>query len=179
LKKHLALCSANKKLGEFALTDVLTGLSNRRYAMQILEKLWEETIANSNPLSCIMIDADSFKQVNDSYGHDAGDIVLCKLAIELSDNVRTDDIVCRLGGDEFLIICPNTNKEGALNLANNIHNKIRKLNVAVSGGSWHGSISVGVAVKTASMKNIEGLLKAADLGVYAAKEAGRDCVRVV
>jgi diguanylate cyclase (GGDEF)-like protein len=179
LKKHLALCSANKKLGEFALTDVLTGLSNRRYAMQILEKLWEETIANSNPLSCIMIDADSFKQVNDSYGHDAGDIVLCKLAIELSDNVRTDDIVCRLGGDEFLIICPNTNKEGALNLANNIHNKIRELNVAVSGGSWHGSISVGVAVKTASMKNIEGLLKAADLGVYAAKEAGRDCVRVV
>ncbi|MCK4501852.1 MAG: diguanylate cyclase, partial [Desulfuromonadales bacterium] len=170
LKKTLALSEANRKLGELALTDVLTGLSNRRHAMQILERLWIESIANDTSLACLMIDADGFKEINDTYGHDAGDIVLTKLAKELQYAVRTDDMVCRLGGDEFLIICPNTNNEGAKHLANITHAKISALIVEVTGGVWRGSISVGVAVRTSSMQNPGDLIKAADRGVYAAKE---------
>jgi len=179
LGKTLALSKANQKLGELALTDVLTGLSNRRYAMQNLKRLWGESIENNFPLACMMIDADGFKKVNDSYGHDAGDVVLCQLATELKDIVRTDDIVCRLGGDEFFIICPDTNEEGAMNIANIVHAKISQMTVKVADGVWHGSISIGVAVKTDSMKNLEELIKAADLGVYAAKSAGKNCVRIV
>ena len=179
LGKTLALSKANQKLGELALTDVLTGLSNRRYAMQNLKRLWGESIENNFPLACMMIDADGFKKVNDSYGHDAGDVVLCQLATELKDIVRTDDIVCRLGGDEFFIICPDTNEEGAMNIANIVHAKISLMTVKVADGVWHGSISIGVAVKTDSMKNLEELIKAADLGVYAAKSAGKNCVRIV
>ena len=179
LGKTLALSKANQKLGELALTDVLTGLSNRRYAMQNLKRLWGESIENNLPLACMMIDADGFKKVNDSYGHDAGDVVLCQLATELKDIVRTDDIVCRLGGDEFFIICPDTNEEGAMNIANIVHAKISQMTVKVADGVWHGSISIGVAVKRDSMKNLEELIKAADLGVYAAKSAGKNCVRIV
>ncbi len=87
--------------------------------------------------------------------------------------------MCRLGGDEFFIICPDTNEEGAMNIASIIHAKISQLTVKVADGVWHGSISIGVAVKTDSMKNLEELIKAADLGVYAAKSAGKNCVRIV
>ncbi|MEA3544226.1 MAG: diguanylate cyclase [Thermodesulfobacteriota bacterium] len=179
LKKTLALSQANQQLGKLALTDVLTGLSNRRYAMQILEQLWDELLENSKPLACLMIDADGLKKINDSYGHDAGDIMLCALAKELQYAVRTDDIVCRLGGDEFLIICPNTDEEGAINIANMTHAKISELIVNVDGGVWQGSVSIGVAVKTGSMQNFEELITAADRGVYAAKEAGKNCVKMV
>ena len=176
LRKTLELSEANQKLGELASTDVLTGLSNRRHAMQILEHLWAESIKNSTPLACMMIDADGFKEINDSYGHDAGDIVLRELAKELQYAVRTDDIVCRLGGDEFLIICPNTNEEGSMHIANITHSKISELTVEVAGGAWKGSISVGVAVKTDSMQTPGNLIKAADRGVYAAKKVGKNCV---
>jgi len=179
LEKTLALSKANQKLGELALTDVLTGLSNRRYAMQNLKRLWDESIENNLFLACMMIDADGFKKVNDSYGHDAGDVVLCQLANELKYTVRTDDIVCRLGGDEFLIICPDTDEEGAKNIADIIHTKISQLTVKVADGVWHGSVSIGVAVKTDSMKKPEDLIKTADRGVYAAKSAGKNCVRIV
>jgi len=176
LKKTLALSMANQKLGELALTDVLTGLPNRRYAMETLSHLWEQSNKNKTPLACMMIDADDFKQINDKFGHDAGDSVLRELAKELQYAVHTDDIACRLGGDEFLIILPNTDKQGAMNIAKNTHARIAIMKIKVIGGAWKGSISVGVAVKTESMKNLEELIKAADRGVYAAKDAGRNCV---
>ncbi len=179
LQKILDLSTANKKLVDLALTDVLTGLSNRRHAMQIVEQLWAESVDNEKPLACMMIDADGFKEINDSYGHDAGDIVLCELAIELQDSVRTDDMVCRLGGDEFLIICPDTNQEGAMHIANLVHAKVSGLTVDVAGGQWQGSISVGVAVKTDAMQRIDELIKNADNGVYTAKASGKNCVKMV
>lgn len=173
-----ALSELNRKLGELALTDVLTGLSNRRHCIQLLEQLWGEPYEKALPLSCMMIDADGFKKINDTYGHDAGDIVLCEFAKQLKYAVRTDDVVCRLGGDEFMILCPNTDLEGAILVATLTHAKIAGLTVRVAGGAWQGSISVGVAVRTGSMQRPEDLLKAADLGVYAAKSAGRNCVRI-
>ncbi|MBE0501498.1 MAG: GGDEF domain-containing protein [Desulfuromonadales bacterium] len=171
------LLKANQKLDELASTDALTGLANRRHSMLMLERLWLESSQMQTPLACMMIDADGFKAVNDTYGHDAGDTVLCELAKELTFAVRTDDIVCRLGGDEFLIILPNTDIEGALKIAHQTHAQVAEIVVPVTGGVWKGSISVGVAERSESMQSIKGLIKAADTGVYAAKNAGKNCVK--
>ncbi|HEY5674112.1 MAG TPA: bacteriohemerythrin [Malonomonas sp.] len=174
-----ALSEANQRLDELASTDALTGLPNRRHAMQKLAQLWDESTRNCTALACMMVDADGLKKVNDSYGHASGDQMLQELARQLGYAVRSDDIACRLGGDEFLIICPNTNKNGAMRIAELVHAKIAELKVPVADSIWHGSISVGVAVRSADMKSPEDLIKAADKGVYAAKEAGKNCVRMV
>ena len=171
------LFTANQKLEELATTDVLTGLANRRFALQALEQLWNLEEEHPDNLSCMLIDADHFKEINDTYGHDAGDIVLRELATNLKEAVRTDDIVCRLGGDEFFIICPRTDREGLLHIAKQMQTHIAGLKIQVPGGVWNGSISVGIAVKTSAMKKAEDLIKAADNGVYAAKDAGKNCVK--
>lgn len=169
-----ALSEANHLLEEIALTDVLTGLPNRRHAMASLVQAWARSSRAGSPLACMMIDADGFKQINDRYGHDAGDEVLRQLSRQLRDAVRTDDVVCRLGGDE---ICPGTALEGALQAAETVRQGIAKLHVPMAdGGEWAGSISVGVAARTAAMQTHEDLIKAADEGVYIAKRSGRNRV---
>lgn len=170
------LAVANRRLETIALTDVLTGLPNRRHAMQHLTLAWEESVKKNIPLSCMMIDADGFKQINDSYGHDAGDEVLRQLSRNLLYPVRTDDVVCRLGGDEFLVICPHTPQEGAVQLGEKIRQTVAALRVPAGEGEWHGSISIGVAARKSEMSNIEELIKAADEGVYIAKKNGRNRV---
>lgn len=174
-----ALSDANLRLDDLANTDTLTGLPNRRYAMRSLAAEWEASVRQSKPLACMMIDADGFKVVNDTYGHDAGDAVLHALSKQLLHAVRNDDIVCRLGGDEFFIICVNTPIDGAMKLAETIREEIAALRVPAGTGEWVGSISVGVATRSARMTGLEELMKAADLGVYAAKRKGRNCVAEV
>jgi len=176
-RRTQALSEANRHFEELALTDVLTGLPNRRHAMQQLELVWKEAKKTHSPLSCMMIDADHFKEVNDTYGHDAGDFVLCELAKALRHSVRTDDIVSRLGGDEFFIICPNTDETGVLKIANNTHRSVSNLRIKTGDGQWCGSISVGVATSSDQLESFEELIKGADKGVYAAKRDGKNCVR--
>jgi len=176
-QRTLELSQINQRLESMAMTDVLTGLPNRRHAMLVLEREWHKAVADDTALACMMIDADGFKKINDSYGHDAGDEVLCQLARCLTRAVRTDDVVCRLGGDEFLIVCINTPLEGALRSAEKVRLEVANLRVAAgSGGKWVGSISVGVAASYPQMAGPEALLKAADEGVYAAKARGRNAV---
>jgi diguanylate cyclase (GGDEF)-like protein/hemerythrin-like metal-binding protein len=172
-----ALLEANLMLEDLAMTDALTNLPNRRQAMSVLRKLWDEALQNNTPLACMMIDADGFKQINDTYGHDAGDIVLCALAQKLRDSVRSDDIVVRLGGDEFLIICPETHLDGALNIADIVRQRVKALQVPAGNGIWYGSISVGVAVSSTALSSPDELIKLADEGVYVAKHDGKNCVR--
>jgi len=171
------LSEANLHLEELSLTDVLTGLPNRRHAMRRLASLWDEASQSNSDLVCMMIDADHFKEVNDTHGHDAGDFVLTELARTLKGSVRTDDIVCRLGGDEFFVICPNTPEDGGMLLAEIIRKNISELRVPTGTEVWPGSISVGVAAKQVGIKNYDELIKVADNGVYAAKKAGKNCVR--
>jgi hemerythrin len=171
-----ALTDANQRLDSIANTDTLTGLPNRRYAMHSLALEWENSVHHGTPLACMMIDADGFKQINDTHGHDAGDAVLVALAKQLLHSVRTDDIVCRLGGDEFLILCANTPLDGALRLGEAVRAAVAALRVPAGNGEWRGSVSVGVIARTPAMKGREDLIKAADLSLYAAKANGRNCV---
>lgn len=172
-----ALSEANLHLEELALTDVLTGLPNRRHAMRRLAELWDESGQKKTPLVCMMIDADDFKAINDTYGHDAGDLVLGELAKTLSHSFRNDDIVCRLGGDEFLVICPNTDLAGALHVAELAGTAVAKRHVPAGKGVWQGSISIGVAARTPETKSFEELITVADRAVYIAKHDGKNCVR--
>ena len=178
VERTQALTDANQQLDDIANTDALTHLPNRRHAMRSFQRAWEEAVGGNTALACMMIDADGFKQINDTHGHDAGDGVLRALSKQLRNAVRNDDLVCRLGGDEFLIICTDTPMDGALQLAEKIRSEVAALRVSAGSGEWRGSISVGVAVRAAGMNSMEDLLKAADLGVYAAKRRGRNCVAV-
>ncbi len=179
------LIDANSHLEKLSVTDMLTDLPNRRFAMEKLNQLWQKSEANSSPLACMMIDADHFKIVNDTYGHDAGDLVLCQLAKALQHSVRTDDIVCRLGGDEFIILCPNTDRDGLTHIAKQLHIKVNALSVIFgasktnlnTNGCWNGSASIGLAIKTPQMSQQTELLKQADKALYLAKEAGKNCIR--
>jgi hemerythrin len=170
---------AYTKLKIVSLTDVLTGLPNRRHAMENLQELWVESVATQKPLSCMMIDADYFKEVNDNHGHDAGDLVLRELSRTLKNEVRTDDMVCRLGGDEFLIICPDTALDGARYLAEQLVGKVKAMKIPTGDEFWHSSVSIGVAARSADMNNFDELIKMSDLSLYKAKEDGRGCARTL
>ncbi len=173
------LFEANKHLKELSLTDVLTGLPNRRSAMKSLSSLWEKSVQDDLSLVCIMIDADHFKEVNDTYGHDAGDLVLIELAKTLQHSFRNDDIVCRLGGDEFFVICPDTDKDGAMRIAQLTLKTVSELRITTGGKPWHGSVSIGIAHRTPDIKTYEELIKTADKGLYAAKQDGKNCIRTI
>ncbi len=171
------LSKVNAHLERLSLTDALTGLPNRRDAMRQLSLVWKEAVQSDLSLVCIMIDADHFKEVNDTYGHAAGDRVLQELAATLQHSFRNDDIVCRLGGDEFFVICPNTDLDGGVYIAELVRMKVSELRVATGGKSWHGSISVGVAAHNSNSTTYEELVQMADAAVYTAKRDGRNCVR--
>lgn len=181
------LSSANEELRtlvttveQMAMTDPLTGLPNRRYAMTRLASAW--AAAHRYPdrgLSCVLIDADGFKAVNDACGHEAGDAVLVKLSKALRERARTSDDVCRLGGDEFLVICPNTPLDGAVQLGERLRASVAEIHITMPCGRWDGSISVGVSAVHPKITSFEELLRTADAGVYAAKRRGRNCVATV
>lgn len=177
LLRTMELQEVNQHLEKLSYTDGLTGIPNRRYAMRVLSEIWGNSIENNYSLVCMMIDADSFKEINDIYGHDIGDRVLIELAFALRNALRNDDVVCRLGGDEFFIILPNTDIAWGLHVAESVRTSISKLVVNTGGEPWYGSISVGVASNRPDMKSYEELIKEADNSLYLAKSAGKNCVR--
>lgn len=170
------LVKANHKLEELSLTDSLTQLPNRRCAMRQLKQLWDIALSKNEPLVAIMIDVDHFKEVNDSAGHDAGDLVLQEIATLLKHHFRNDDVVCRLGGDEFFVICPNTDQEGGLHVARQAQESISELQLDLGRAYWRGSISVGVAERLEYMESYHDLIKVADNAVYLSKAEGRNRV---
>lgn len=174
-----ALRKVNEYLKDLSFTDTLTGLPNRRQAMRYLDRLWGEAQERDLALCCMMIDADHFKSVNDTYGHDAGDKLLCSVASCLRDAVRADDLVARLGGDEFLIVLPGTLLRDAFMLARRVHDNVNKLCVEFAPGeSWKGSVSIGLASRHPDMPDQNTLVKQADKALYKAKSAGKNCIRM-
>jgi diguanylate cyclase (GGDEF)-like protein len=168
-----------RRLQQAAITDVLTNLPNRRYAMEALKAGWELSQREDAPLSAIMVDIDKFKRVNDTVGHDIGDLVLKETAKVLSTAVEPPNSVCRLGGEEFVVILPGSNGDRAKEVAEQLRIAIEFH--PIKGGTFDGRVtaSLGVATRRADVANFEQLLKIADEGLYRAKEGGRNQVRFV
>jgi two-component system cell cycle response regulator len=163
-----------------SMTDALTELPNRRYAMKRLEKEWGTSERTGLPLSVILLDIDHFKKVNDTYGHDVGDDVLRGTATAVHGVLRTSDTCTRMGGEEFLVICPGTPLDGALLLAERLRAAI-EANKVQSSCPEKQSVTVSLGLGCTSMKgvaSIDMLLKVADESVYKAKRLGRNRVAI-
>lgn len=159
---------------ELANTDVLTFLPNRR---KILTGLQEEVIrANryNTPLSVSILDIDHFKKVNDTYGHAAGDLVLRSVAARLRAHIRHPDMIGRYGGEEFLIVLPNSQMQAAAEQASRLCQQIRSLRIDLNEHVTSVTISVGIAQFQIGKETWEQLLHRADEALYRAKERGRD-----
>lgn len=179
--RHFAaeLAVTNRRLQEVALTDSLTGFPNRRYVISRLAQEWAASQRVRRPLSCMVIDVDAFKQINDSHGHDVGDAVLVQVAAALKHALRGQDVIARIGGDEFLVICPETSLEAAIVCGERLRKGVEGVTVPAGERRISVSISVGVATRDASMPDPDALVKRADQGVYAAKQRGRNKVGTV
>lgn len=175
-RNALQLTIANQRAEEAALTDSLTGLYNRRYAMDRLAREWVASERNHRPLSILLLDIDHFKTVNDNHGHNIGDIALKRLAEMLGEYSRRPDIACRIGGEEFFILVPETALPGALRQAERLREAFESKSINVEGIDLQLTISLGVAQKCAGMASPEELLKIADEALYQAKREGRNRV---
>lgn len=161
-----------------ALTDSLTGIANRRYVYSHLPRLLDRAIDGNKPVSILMFDIDHFKRVNDSYGHDVGDEVLREVAERVSRNQRNFDLVARLGGEEFVVVMPDTDGESALAVAERLRARVADVpfRVKTSVGEVCVTISIGVAVGGRVGDTVDGLLKRSDEALYVAKNNGRNRV---
>ncbi|SFD55943.1 diguanylate cyclase [Roseivivax sediminis] len=160
-----------------ALTDPMTGLYNRRYALPHLERIDAAAQRSGKPYGVLMLDIDRFKTINDGYGHAVGDLVLTDIARRLQHNLRAADLLARHGGEEFLVILPDTDADQTLNIANRLCARVREVPVKIGAGlpPLPVTISAGATVgPAASGLETGALIAAADHALYAAKEAGRD-----
>ena len=157
-------------------TDALTGLWNRRHFDEQLERVLNETDRFGGSCALVITDIDFFKKVNDTYGHDAGDVVLQRVASVLHDGVRNVDICARLGGEELALILPQTSEEGAVELAERLRQRIEAASVVQGGATIKVTVSMGVATYSAGGGNKATLFKRTDERLYAAKHAGRNRV---
>ena len=166
-----------RKLRAAAHTDFLTELPNRRYAMTRLDQEWAAAERLQRPLSVVLIDIDHFKRVNDDFGHDVGDQVLKMISDTLRTRTRRGDVVCRMGGEEFLVINVNSDLDGAWQCAERLRSAVAEARVAAGEFTGRITVSLGVARRQPGMKGPQLLLKAADAAVYEAKAAGRNTIR--
>ena len=164
---------------ELAVTDPLTGLNNRRFLDHQLNVLMSRHIKGGDILSVLMLDIDLFKRINDTYGHDAGDEVIKEFARRLALNVRAIDMACRFGGEEFVVLMPETDGPDALNIAERVRSQVADVPfVLADGQSLVVTVSVGVATSQGLGDSPESLIKRADEAVYEAKQSGRNRVVV-
>ncbi len=167
-------------MAQLSRTDALTGLPNRRRFEQALDEAWREALRTGSPVSMLIVDADHFKRINDRYGHPVGDAVLKSLASCLSAGVhRPLDLVCRIGGEEFAVLLPDTDRTGAAQVAAGIHRRVRALAIA-SAGIRAGSLTVSIGLATGPQADDalpEDLYRRADAALYEAKANGRDQTR--
>jgi len=163
------LAVSNQQLQEVGMTDLLTGCRNRRYAMERMQQEWAMAVRSERPLACMVIDVDNLKQLNDTHGHDAGDTALKLVVSAFREEMRAQDVLARSGGDEFLVICPDTTLEAALACAERMRAAVAALPVVGGARTVHGSVSIGVAVRDATTPDADALIRLADQSAYLAK----------
>ncbi|OIQ01330.1 MAG: hypothetical protein AUK35_00135 [Zetaproteobacteria bacterium CG2_30_46_52] len=172
LRRWKELSVTHKTIQRISDVDSLTQLYNRRKMTALLQTEIERGKRYNRDFSVILLDIDQFKSVNDTWGHQVGDTLLCEFSKVLLSNIRSADFVGRWGGEEFLVICPETNQEEALILAEKLRAKIHQYDFTLVGFK---TASFGVAGYVGGGE--EAILHDADLGLYAAKDAGRNCIR--
>lgn len=163
-----------------AVTDPLTGLFNRRYAMPYLARMADRAHRTNRPYAVMLVDLDRFKQVNDRHGHSTGDKVLEHVARKLVENLRTSDMVARIGGEEFLVAMPDTTWEIVARTAERLRRAVNGSPVLLPDGrgTLQVSASIGVAICDAPDCTVETLLERADTALYSAKAHGRNMVTI-
>ncbi|NKL36747.1 PleD family two-component system response regulator [Rhizobium leguminosarum bv. viciae] len=167
-----------KQTIELAVTDPLTGLYNRRYLDNHLNVLFNRSMARGRPLSVLITDIDRFKHVNDTYGHDGGDEVLREFSNRVRSTIRGADLACRYGGEEFVVVMPDTSPEIAAAVAERLRAAIENAPFMLkhSGAALNITASFGIASRIASVLTPDQLMKQADLALYEAKNTGRNRV---
>ena len=165
------------ELSELVATDALTGLFNFRHFKTVLQAEMDRSKRSGIPTSLIMVDADHFKSVNDTYGHEIGNQALRHLADILRDEVRTTDIVCRFGGEEFAMVFPETHLNLAVKVADRIRQEVESRPLRTEDGEIRLTVSMGASVymKT-SVLDIDDFIDSVDKYLYEAKQSGRNCI---
>jgi diguanylate cyclase (GGDEF)-like protein len=180
--EQISLAIANVKLRDQlrdqSIRDPLTSLFNRRYLMETCRREFSRAARTNQCVSVLSIDVDHFKKFNDNHGHDAGDTVLRAVGQCLQENFREEDVPCRFGGEEFVVILPGTNPEEGIRKAESLRAKVEALVVRYLDGNLPRiTISVGVAAFPRSGATPQEVLKIADEALYRAKEEGRNRVQ--
>lgn len=162
-------------LRDTSLRDGMTGLHNRRFLEEVIDKIMSQSERNKDTYSIMMLDVDWFKMVNDTYGHDVGDMVIIEIAKVLKENIRDADLAIRYGGEEFVVILHNATQEGAMAVATKIHSAFGSLvfNVA-PGETMQKTMSIGIAQYPKDGDSIWKCIKYADTALYVAKDTGRN-----
>jgi diguanylate cyclase (GGDEF)-like protein len=171
------LMEANRKLNELSVTDGLTGLYNHRYFVRALEAEYKRAIRYKRSLALLLLDIDHFKNVNDTYGHPCGDLVLKEIAALLKGCLRSADVAARYGGDEIAVILPETSESKASEVAEKLRRQLEKSSFEWEGNSFSLTCSIGVAaVPETHINHWNELLCSADKSLYRAKGKGRNHV---
>jgi two-component system cell cycle response regulator len=163
---------------EAAITDALTGLHNRRYMESHLGKLVEQAASRGKPLAVLILDIDYFKSINDTHGHDCGDDVLREFAIRVRKSIRGIDLACRMGGEEFVVVMPETDMAVAATVAERLRRRIASEPFPIEHAQKKidVTISIGIAAMESAHDTAAQLLKRADQALYRAKRDGRNRV---
>ena len=174
LKKTSQLRETNLKLTEFATTDSLTHIYNRRYLQERAESEIARLSRHGGTLSLILFDIDHFKRINDLHGHSAGDDVLISLCESIQTRIRHEDIFARIGGEEFVLLLPNTTLNQTITLAEDLQQTISLIKIVAEKVEITLTVSMGLSSYDTEMENFNALLKDADHKLYQAKESGRN-----
>ncbi len=174
IEQQHALSLANKSLALLASQDPLTEVYNRRYFFRRADIEFSKALRHNRSLAVIMIDADHFKMVNDQFGHAMGDQALLRLSKVCRDSLRSSDFIGRLGGEEFAICCPETDIDGAKQVAERIRHDMATVDIIYNGKSCRVSVSIGVTALLEADQNFDQLVQRSDQLLYSAKEGGRN-----
>jgi diguanylate cyclase (GGDEF)-like protein len=184
---NIELQAALVREQQLARTDSLTGVNTRRHLLELAAHEFNIAMRYRPPLSVLMFDIDSFKHINDTFGHAIGDLVLQRIIQTVCTEIRSADMVGRYGGDEFIILLPQTSTQEVLPLAERISEKVTALSIETDKGPLAVSLSIGITQTVHEGMSdpgyepdtVENLLLRADRALYAAKQAGRNCIMII